>query len=192
MIGFFFGCSVVVLAFVCLVRLWRRQAYGGAGEPGLVRAASGGGLSASAGGLSGTDSHSWSPALSDDHTTTAAMGMGLLAAGAVASGSLFDDSAAAPGMFDSTLQTGTCINPASGLPMVSGDTSGIDVGGNVYGCNNDSFDSSSLFDSGVSGMDTGCDWSSSAESWSSNDSGSDSWSGSSTDWSSGSGGSDDW
>lgn len=192
MIGFFIGCSVVVLAFVCLVRLWRRQACGGVAGPGFVRLASGGGLSASAGRLAGTDSHSWSATPSDDHTTSAALGMGLLAAGTVASGSLFDDGTTSPGMFDSTLQTGTCINPASGLPMISGDTSGIDVGGNVYGCNNDSFDSSSLFDSGVSGMDTGCDWSSSVDSWSSSDSGSDSWSSSSTDWSSGSGSSDDW
>lgn len=185
MIGFFFGCSVVVLAFVCLVRLWRRQAYGGAGGPGVIGMASGG-------GLSGTDSHSWSATPSDDHTTSVAMGVGLLAAGTVTSGSLFDDGTTSPGMFDSTLQAGTCINPASGLPMISGDTSGIDVGGNVYGCNNDSFDSSSLFDTGVSGMDTGCDWSSSTDSWSSSDSGSDSWSSSSTDWSSGSGSSDDW
>ncbi len=40
------------------------------------------------------------------------------------------------GLFDNdngSMDTGTTINPASGLPMISGDTSGVDVGGNPYG-----------------------------------------------------------
>lgn len=31
------------------------------------------------------------------------------------------------------------INPATGLPMTTDDTSGIDIGGNVYGTNNSSY-----------------------------------------------------
>ncbi len=46
-------------------------------------------------------------------------------------------------------------NPATGLPMVSGDTSGVDVGGSPYGTDfhHDSFvdHSSSGWDSGFSG-----------------------------------------
>ena len=34
---------------------------------------------------------------------------------------------------DDIISSGTTINPASGLPMISGDTSGVDVGGNPYG-----------------------------------------------------------
>ena len=34
---------------------------------------------------------------------------------------------------DDIIGSGTTINPASGLPMISGDTSGVDVGGNPYG-----------------------------------------------------------
>ena len=40
------------------------------------------------------------------------------------------------GLFDNdngSMDTGATINPASGLPMISGDTSGVDVGGNPYG-----------------------------------------------------------
>lgn len=35
----------------------------------------------------------------------------------------------------------TEINPATGLPMIGGGIGGVDVGGNPYGCSDDSFDS---------------------------------------------------
>jgi hypothetical protein len=41
-------------------------------------------------------------------------------------GGLFDDD-------NGSMDTDTTINPASGLPMISGDTSGVDVDGNPYG-----------------------------------------------------------
>ncbi len=42
-----------------------------------------------------------------------------------------------------TIDSGTTINPASGLPMINGDTSGFDVGGNPYGMDNsDDFNNS--------------------------------------------------
>lgn len=58
-----------------------------------------------------------------------------------------------------------CINPATGLPMVSDNEAGFDVGGNPYGFNND--DLFSHHDSSGSGFDSsshdyfgsGSDWS---------------------------------
>ncbi len=35
---------------------------------------------------------------------------------------------------------GFTINPASGLPMINEDISGVDIGGNLYGTNNDDDD----------------------------------------------------
>ena len=65
---------------------------------------------------------------------------------------------------DDIIGSGTTINPASGLPMISGDTSGVDVEGNPFGMddsddfnnNSDSFNSfgnDDSFDSGSSGFD---------------------------------------
>lgn len=63
-----------------------------------------------------------------------------------------------------------CINPATGLPMISDSTAGVDVGGNPYGFNdNDSFNhldsigSSGGFDSfhsddSFSSFGSGSDW----------------------------------
>lgn len=39
------------------------------------------------------------------------------------------------------------INPATGLPMISGDTSGVDVAGNPYGFNDELINNNHLFDS---------------------------------------------
>lgn len=51
-------------------------------------------------------------------------------------GGLFNDD-------NESIDNGTTINPASGLPMINGDTSGIDVGGNPYGMDNsDDFNNS--------------------------------------------------
>ncbi len=51
-------------------------------------------------------------------------------------GGLFNDD-------NGSMDIGTTINPASGLPMVNGDTSGVDVGGNPYGMDNsDDFNNS--------------------------------------------------
>ena len=51
------------------------------------------------------------------------------------------------GLFDNdngSMDTGTTINPASGLPLISGDTGRVDVGGNPYGMDNsDDFSNSS-------------------------------------------------
>lgn len=44
---------------------------------------------------------------------------------------------------------GSCINPATGLPMLSGDSCGIDVGGNPYGIS-DSLSSHGSLDHGIS------------------------------------------
>jgi hypothetical protein len=56
-----------------------------------------------------------------------------------------DDTADSIGS-DDIIGSGTTINPASGLPMISGDTSGVDVGGNPYGMD-DSDDFSNSGDS---------------------------------------------
>lgn len=50
---------------------------------------------------------------------------------------------------DSDLGATAAFNPATGLPMVSGTTSGMDVGGNPYGCSNSHFDSCSSIDEGI-------------------------------------------
>jgi hypothetical protein len=79
--------------------------------------------------------------------------------------------------------SGCSINPASGLPMIGDDCTGIDVAGNPYGTDLQD----SWTDSGLS------DWNSISEDWSS--SFSDDWSSSSSDdWSSFSDGfgSSDW
>ncbi len=61
--------------------------------------------------------------------------------------------------------TNTMINPASGLPMINGDTSGLDVAGNPFGMDNNSndftdngfisndFDSSDIFNNDSFGSD---------------------------------------
>jgi hypothetical protein len=47
---------------------------------------------------------------------------------------------------DNIISSDTTINPASGLPMISGDTSGVDVGGNPYGMDDsDDFNNSDSF-----------------------------------------------
>jgi len=47
-----------------------------------------------------------------------------------------------PFAFDRTGSlTSSCINPASGLPMIGGSPCGFDVGGNSYGACSSSFDS---------------------------------------------------
>lgn len=47
------------------------------------------------------------------------------------------------------------INPATGLPMISDDCSGVDVGGNPFGTNlNDAFDSSGLDSYTSTGLDS--------------------------------------
>lgn len=57
---------------------------------------------------------------------------------------------------------GGCTNPATGLPMLSGDSWGIDAGGNHYGLN-DTFCSHGSWDHGggldtVSSFSPGYDW----------------------------------
>lgn len=56
---------------------------------------------------------------------------------------------------------GCCTNPATGLPMLSGDSWGIDAGGNHYGLN-DAFCSHGSWDGGgldaVSSFSPGHDW----------------------------------
>lgn len=51
------------------------------------------------------------------------------------------DDVASPFGADSFGEVGA-INPATGLPMVSGSTAGFDVGGNLYGIDNHAFDNS--------------------------------------------------
>ena len=59
---------------------------------------------------------------------------------------------------DWTSCCGGCINPASGLPMISDDCMGVDVGGNPYGTDlNDHWDHGSSFDSSNS-FDSGSLW----------------------------------
>ena len=49
---------------------------------------------------------------------------------------------------------GPCINPATGLPMMSDSMAGLDVGGNAYGfSHDDTWNSHELFDGG--GLDAG-------------------------------------
>ena len=50
-------------------------------------------------------------------------------------GSLFnsDDDTIGINGSDDIISSDTTINPASGLPMISGDTSGVDVEGNPFG-----------------------------------------------------------
>ena len=66
------------------------------------------------------------------------------------------------------LTAGPCINPATGLPMMSDSMAGLDVGGSAYGFNHDdSWSSHDMFDGGCP------DAASSHDSWSSPGSGSD-------------------
>lgn len=52
-------------------------------------------------------------------------------------------------LFDDHHSCGSTVNPASGLPMISGDMSGVDVGGNLFGSSwmSDSAGSTGGFDS---------------------------------------------
>lgn len=43
---------------------------------------------------------------------------------------------------ESSIAKPTTINPTTGLPMISGDTTGVDVGGNLFGTSNDDLFSS--------------------------------------------------
>ncbi|MBF0472017.1 MAG: hypothetical protein HQL48_11680, partial [Gammaproteobacteria bacterium] len=55
--------------------------------------------------------------------------------------------------FDDDIDSGSCTNPATGLPMISG-CSGLDVGGNPYGFSDDSLSTNSLsdpFNNGIGG-----------------------------------------
>jgi hypothetical protein len=53
------------------------------------------------------------------------------------------------------------VNPASGLPMISGNTSGVDVAGNPFGFSNDHFgsatDSAMSSSPHIGAMGIGCD-----------------------------------
>lgn len=63
---------------------------------------------------------------------------------------------------------GPCINPATGLPMMSDSMAGLDVGGNAYGfTHDDTWNNQDLFDGG--GLGAG----GAHESWGSQDSGGD-------------------
>ena len=51
------------------------------------------------------------------------------------------------------MDAGYTINPASDLPMISGDTSGVDVGGNPYGMDDPrQFDNNSFYKDNFSGF----------------------------------------
>lgn len=51
-------------------------------------------------------------------------------------------------LFDEAPSAGTMINPATGLAMLTGDTCGVDIGGNMYGSSalSDSIDSNAFVD----------------------------------------------
>lgn len=51
-----------------------------------------------------------------------------------------------------------CINPATGLPMLSGDCSGVDVAGNPYGCDLDDAVAAASLDIGNDGWNDGSGW----------------------------------
>ena len=79
----------------------------------------------------------------------------------------FDDFSSVRGGWPSDAMTDshhTCVNPATGLPMISDNEAGVDVGGNPYGFRND--DLFSHHDSFGSGFDndshdhfgSGTDW----------------------------------
>ena len=62
----------------------------------------------------------------------------------------------------STLLSGdsaACINPATGLPMISDDCTGVDVGGSPYGSDlhDDTASIASVWDDGITSMSTGFD-----------------------------------
>ncbi len=56
---------------------------------------------------------------------------------------------------DASADSAGVVNPATGLPMLNGDMSGIDAGGNLYGMDDHhpSHDSGSSWDSSSSGSD---------------------------------------
>lgn len=56
---------------------------------------------------------------------------------------------------DSFANSASVVNPATGLPMLNGDMSGIDAGGSLYGMDDHhpSHGSGSSWDSGSSGSD---------------------------------------
>lgn len=60
----------------------------------------------------------------------------------------FDNNTGAHDAPDSSAES-TVVNPATGLPMLNGDMSGIDAGGSLYG--SDSHHSSTGWDAGSSG-----------------------------------------
>lgn len=72
--------------------------------------------------------------------------------------------------------TGSCINPANGLPMMGDDCGGVDIMGNAYGTDsNDSFSSSSIDDSFSSNTWSSDDSWSSSSSWDDHSISSSSW-----------------
>jgi hypothetical protein len=59
--------------------------------------------------------------------------------------SYIGDDVNSPNNHGNSMTVGSCVNPASGLPMISDDCSGVDVMGNPFGMD-EGLDSGGLFD----------------------------------------------